>query len=492
MKKRTLTYSLLLLLALAFAGCSKYLDVNDTPNNPTDVPPSLLLPSGLAGSAFSNANELNRFAAVITDYLTGTANSPSNYDVYNINGADFGNQWRFEIYGGALIVYRKMIDAADAVDAKTYSGIGKIMMAYTFSIATDTWGDVPYSEALQGDLELVLPRIDAQENIYKGGEGIQSLFDMVREGLADLEMPSTSTPGNDDIVYGGDVDLWKKAGNTLLLKFAMQISERDPALAASVINEVLAKGTGAYITANAENLGVNFGASTGSQNPVYFYVYESSFANDMIVSSRYVSRLQALDDPRLDKFVTRPSGSFVTLDNGYRGTLPQPTSSWSRWSTVVTGANGVGPVKLLTNAQRAFILAEAALTLPGINLPAGATAQSLYQEGIRASMLDAGLTDTEIDNYFAARPDVVTLSGSTGQQVEQIITQKYIAWTGNGLEAWNDWRRTGYPVLPEHDNAVGVDGTRPVRAQYIDQEVARNPAFTPSPLPNVKVWWDAN
>lgn len=489
--RRNSIYIGLLLLAITFTGCKKFFDINETPNSPTNVPPSLLLPTGLSGSAFSNGNELNRFSATIMDYLTGAGGSPQSYDIYNTDGADFGNQWRFELYGGALISYKKMIDVADETGAKAYSGIGKIMMAYTFAIATDVWGDVPYAEALIGDLDVVQPALNTQEEIYKGGTGVTSLFDLVRAGLNDLAAPTTSTPETDDIVYGGDTDLWIKAGNTLLLKLAIQISKKEPALAASVINEVLAKGEDAYIIDNAENLGVNFGASTGSQSPIYYYTYVSSFANDLIVSTRYVNRLQALNDPRLDKFVTKPSGNFVTLDNGYRGTLPSPTANWSRWSTVITGANGVGPVKLITNAMRAFILAEAAVSLPGINL-GGNTAQGWYEEGIRASMADAGLSSTEITNYFTNNPTVVTLAGSAEQQVEQIITQKYIANTGNGLEAWNDWRRTGYPVMPEHDNAVGIDGKRPVRAQYIDQEVARNPAFANAPQPNVKVWWDVN
>ncbi|CAA9232928.1 MAG: hypothetical protein AVDCRST_MAG56-1006 [uncultured Cytophagales bacterium] len=108
-------------------------------------------------------------------------------------------------------------------------------------------------------------------------------------------------------------------------------------------------------------------------------------------------------------------------------------------------------------------------------------------------MLDAGVTPAEISAYFAANPTVVTLSGSTEQQVAQIINQKYIAQTGNTLETWNDWRRTGYPNLPEHLNAQGTNGsgTRPLRAQYIDQEVARNPNFVVQD-PNVPVWWDVN
>ncbi len=485
---------IIFLIPLAFMlSCSDFFDVNDTPNNPISVTPAVLLPSGLAGSAFANANELNRFTAVLVNYLAGAAGSPAAYDIYNTNGADFGNQWRFEIYGGALISYKKMIEAADAIGAKAYSGIGKIMSAYTFSIATDVWGDVPYSEALSGDdRQIVQPRLDSQEDIYTGNAelGIVGLFDLVKQGLADLDAETTATPGTDDIVYGGNIDNWKRAGNSLLLKLALQIRKVEPQLAADIINEVIAGDD--YIKTNAGNLGVKFGGSVGSQSPPYTYTYVSLFINELIVSSRYVARLEALNDPRLDRFVTAPTGNFVTIDNGFRGTLPTPTTSWSRWSTVVLGENGIGPVKLITNAQVAFILAEALLTIPGVDAPGDKTVEELYQEGITASMLEAGVAQEDIDTYFADNPDVVTLSGTTEEQLAKIIEQKYIAMTGNGLEAWNDWRRTGYPDLPPHQNAVGIDGSRPVRAQYIDQEVARNPNFSPVKLPNEKVWWDVD
>ena len=119
-------------------GCSDYLDVNDTPNNPLSVSPAVLLPTGLGGSAFANSNELNRFGSTIMSYLTGTNNSPALYDTYNTTGADFGNQWNGELYGGALIAYKQMINSATESNSKYYAGIGKIMMAYTFAIATDT------------------------------------------------------------------------------------------------------------------------------------------------------------------------------------------------------------------------------------------------------------------------------------------------------------------------------------------------------------------
>ncbi|WP_307141836.1 MULTISPECIES: SusD/RagB family nutrient-binding outer membrane lipoprotein [unclassified Siphonobacter] len=467
------------------SSCSDFLDINQTPNNPTTVTPATLLPSGLVGSAFANANDLNRFASVIMSVTAGANGSPATWDRYNTDGSDFGNQWRFEIYAGALINYDKLIEAAQTTNSNAYIGIAKIMKAYTFALTTDTWGDIPYSEALKGEAN-TQPRLDSQQDIYLGNseKGIQSLFDLVKEGLADLEKTSTTKPGSDDLVYGGTMDNWKKAGNTLLLKLAMQISSVNPDRAKTIINEVLQGNN--YITTNDQNLGVKFGGQVGSQSPIYTYTYNSSFSTDQLISTRFVNLLQGLNDPRLPIFVTRPSGSYVTIDNGFAGS-PPPATSRSMFSTYVTGENGVGPVRLITNWQRAFILAEAV-----IRLGTAGDAQKLYEEGIKASMSSAGISDADITAYFAANPTVVTLSGSNDNKIKQIITQKYISQYGNGLEQWNDWRRTGYPTLAQHQNAVGVDGTRPVRARYIDQEIARNPNFPNNVLQNVRVWWDVN
>lgn len=470
---------------VALSSCSDYLDINQNPNNPVTVPPATLLPSGLAGSAFSNANDLNRFASVIMSVTAGANGSPFTWDRYNTDGSDFGNQWRFELYGGALINYQKLIEVAQTSNSNAYVGIAKIMKAYTFSIATDVWGDVPYSQALQGDAN-TQPRLDTQKEIYLGdnAKGIQSLFDLVKEGLADLEKTSSTTPGSDDIVYGGTIENWKKAGNTLLLKLALQISSVEPAKAKSIIDEVI-KGNN-YITTNAQNLAVNFGSQVGSQSPIYTYTYNSSFSTDQLISTRFVTLLQGLKDPRLPLFVTRPTGNYVTIDNGFAGT-PPAAANRSMFSSYVTGENGEGPVRLITNWQRAFILAESA-----IRLGTAGDAQKLYEEGIRTSMSSAGISDADINAYFTANPTIVTLAGSNEEKIKQIITQKYISLYGNGLEQWNDWRRTGYPTLAQHQNAVGVDGTRPVRARYIDQEIARNPNFPNNILQNVRVWWDVN
>jgi Starch-binding associating with outer membrane len=140
----------------------------------------------------------------------------------------------------------------------------------------------------------------------------------------------------------------------------------------------------------------------------------------------------------------------------------------------------------LTNFQVNFILAEAALTLntPGV-------ANNYYQAGIRASMQKVGMTATEINDYFSANPGVVGLAGTTQQQLQQIITQKYMAWIGNGIEAYNDYRRTGYPVLTLPLNAAGDNPlVIPTRLPYTPNELARNPnAPNPRPKTDVKLWF---
>ncbi len=478
---------LLIPIFLGMGACSKYLDVNVSPNNPTSVTPAVLLAGAEGGTAFANANELNRFTSILTQQLAGAANSPATYDIYQTNGADFGNQWNGELYNGALVNYQKLIELGDATNSKAYSGIAKIMKAYTFSIATDVWGDVPYSQALQGEA-FTTPRLDKQEDIYKGNStlGIQSLFDLVREGVKDLDATSTLKPAGDDIIYGGDLTKWKQAGNTLLLKFATTISRKEPALATSVINEVLTGNN--YIKANSGDMNFAFGSSVGSQDPRYTYTNISSFMNDMILSTRYLNLLKGLNDPRLPIFFTKPAADYVTIDNGFRGTLPTPVANWSRYNKYVIGNSGEGPVRLITNFQRAFILAEAALRLGTPGDP-----QALYTEGIKASMTLAGLTSDQINAYLTTNPTVATLTGTTEQKIAQVITQKYIAFTGNGLELWNDYRRTGYPTLQLSQNAAGINGTLPVRAVYINNELQRNPNFpNPAPQSNIAVWWDVD
>jgi len=482
----------LLSVGILFTSCKKFLDVNRTPNNPTTVPPSTLLPTTTIGIAFANANDLDRAASALVQHLAGIANQTQQYDVYNFSGA-FDNQWSLELYNGCINNLVILINQ-DSASSPAYSGIARLELAYAFSLTTDVWGDIPYSQAGVG-LKYETPRFDKVQDIYQGNpaQGITSLFDLVKSGLADLSKPGTLTPGKDDMVYGGDLSKWKRMGNTLLLKFAIQLTNVNPSLAASTIQAVLAGNN--YINSNSLDFAVPFSLSVGNQNPLFSF-NNVNRSGDQMLSLRLLNLARSLNDTvRLAKFFTRPTGAFVAFDNG--STIPPPqVASRSRYNTYLTGdrsgntadgkAGGDSSIKLLTNFQVNFILAEAALVLGTPGDP-----NAYYQAGITASMQKVGMTAAEISNYFTTNPTVVNLSGTNAQKLRQIITQKYIAWIGNGIEAFNDYRRTGYPVLALVNNPTGDDpNVIPTRLPYTNQELSRNPnAPNPRPLTDVKLWW---
>ena len=471
----------MLFVAIATLGsCKKFLDVNKTVNNPLDVPARLLLPTTTVGMAWANGNALGRAASVLVQYNAGLAGDPDDYDGYRLEG-DFDNQWNFEIYNGTINNLRILIDKTEG-SSPAYSGIAKLQLAYTFSMATDLWGDVPYSEAGFG-LEVPQPKFDSQRDIYLGNGSIQSLFNLTREGLADLSKPSQLLPGNDDRVYAGDLAKWRRMGNTLLLKLAIQVSNVAPDTAKAVISSVITANN--YINDNALDYQVAFSTPLNNQNPMYAFDILNRPDEEMM-SARFQALMFSLNDTiRLSKYYTKPNGVFRGFDNG--ATVAAPVrASRSRYNTYIVGVGGEAPVRLLTNFQRAFILAESA-----VRFGTAGDANALFQEGIRASMRKTGMTDAEINNYFTTNPTVVNLSGSVQDKIKQIITQKYIAWVGNGIEAYNDFRRTGYPQLAVALNATGDDpNVIPKRLTYVISEAERNPN-QPNPRPRTteKVWW---
>lgn len=498
-------------LSLSSISCNrdKFLDVNTTPNSPTAVNLPVLLTTSIIETGFMATNDLNRATSLLIQHYAGIANQPAAYDVYVLRGS-FDNQWNGELYGGTLINSKTLIDLAAAKGSPAYGGIAKLLLAYNFAVVTDLYGDIPYSQALQGNAVLH-PRYDKQEDIYKGNAalGIQGLIDLTKEGLADLGKASAAKPGAaDDPVYGKTADnlaQWKKMGNTLLLKLANTISKKEPALAAGIINQAAA---GAFAT-NADDFESPFGSAVGNQNPLYNYNFVTR-PDDQMLSQRLLDSMKVRNDPRLPiYFNTTPTpvttgpklvnttgtvttvGTFTGYQNGDTAPIPsRPLGYRSRYNTYLTGTSGEAPARLLTNFQRLFILAEAVLTLPGITV--GGTAQSLYQDAIRASMTKTGISSANVTAYLAANPAVALLTGSTEHMRNQIITQKWIAWVGNGLEPYNDYRRTGYPALAPVLNPSGDDNTLPQRFPYPLSELTANAGAenqNTTLLTSARVWW---
>lgn len=467
------------------SSCKKFIDVNTNPNVALAVPSKVLLPTTTVGLAWANGNLLGLCTSLWMQYNAGVSSIQTQYDVYEIASASFNSDWSESIYTGCVNNLKQIISQSEE-DDPAYSGIAKIQLAYIISLATDLWGDVPYSQAGLGE-EYTQPRFDKQADIYQGNTelGITSLFDLVSSGMADLDKPSVSTPGTDDLIYNGDLAKWKSAGNSLILKLANTISGVNAALAKSKIEEVL-NSTSGYITSGTDNLQVPFSTETNNQNPIYGVDRTGIYKNGQLLSSRFLSLSRSLNDTlRLSKLYTKPNGVFTAYENGSSASAPA-LASRSVYTSYVVGTSGEAPIRLLTDFQSKFILAESVIAL-GVD----GDANALYQAGIKASMTGVGMTASEIDSYFNANPDIVNLSGSVADQQKQIITQKYIAWVGNGIESYNDYRRTGYPELVPALNAVGDNnGQIPLRVLYTTTEGNAN-SNQPNPIPteSQKVWW---
>ena len=120
--------------------------------------------------------------------------------------------------------------------------------------------------------------------------GISKFIDLVKEGIADLDKTSTVRPGTDDLIYKGDVAKWKRAANTMLLKFAMQISNKNAALAKSTIQSVIDGNN--YINSNLLDFEVPFGTSQGNQNTHYSF-NNVNRTSDLMLSSRFLAVIKA-------------------------------------------------------------------------------------------------------------------------------------------------------------------------------------------------------
>ncbi|MEJ2004181.1 MAG: SusD/RagB family nutrient-binding outer membrane lipoprotein, partial [Cyclobacteriaceae bacterium] len=156
----------LLLTAVIFTACDDWLDINKDPNNPVDVTPDRVLPAAQVQTAFILGKDLNLQTLAIMQHLAGTNNQLLSYDTYFFNGTEADNVW-LSIFSGALLDLKRIEQMAESNQDVFFGAIAKIQSAYLFGIATDLYGDIPFSESLQ-DIDIVAPSFDTQEQIYNG------------------------------------------------------------------------------------------------------------------------------------------------------------------------------------------------------------------------------------------------------------------------------------------------------------------------------------
>ncbi len=463
MKKIVALYILSLLLLIS--GCKKFIDVNNDPNRPIDVQEAAILPPiQLAISHNLNAG----FASILSQHYTQAVclNQPvPNEGTYLLVNGQMDGDWG-TTYVTCLNNLKQLINKAEAGENFAYAGIGKILSAYCYGTATDFWGDIPYSEALQGSNNFT-PVYSSQSDVY---QGIQSLLDA---GIADLSKPSNKKPGNDDFFYRGDLNKWKKLAYTLKARYFMHLTKAGSNSAAALADQALAALSNG-MTSNEDDLKMEYSGGAGNENPWYLTFLPIS---TLVLSEHLVEELKDRNDPRLALLVAPAKGTGLFTG---RAIGTRDVGNLEAYSIPAEFYGSAGSNHYLVNFSEAlFLKAEATLTKSG-----AAAAQPVYQEAILSHMTKLGLaaTATEVTNYLTSRG---TLSNSDALQ--RIMEEKSTANFLN-TENWVDWRRTGFPELVKVPNAASEI---PRRLLYPQVEIISNPQPQQSAKLTDRLWWDA-
>jgi len=448
---------LFLVATMALSACTKDFNaINSNPNAPTTVTPSLLLPKVQRDMMNTLLGETWGIGNIVIQHTA--KNQFVNEDRYlwgEINGIWNG------VYGNMRDL-NNIMEISEATGQNNYLAVALILKSWMFSLATDAYGDIPYSEAVKAKSGINYPRYDTQEMVYDG-----ILADLKRAN----DIIGTSPEGvAGDIIFGGNIAKWKKLSNSLRIRALMRISKRRNVGAelAAIINNPSATPVMESVSDNAEYL---YKSASPDQFPLHT-TRIGSF-NEFRASKTLLDTLVGLNDPRLTIFFrptpateNSPNPVFIGIPNGmddvsaltYAGGPQNHSRVSSLYFEDAVNANGLKIAKgvIMTYSELQFLLAEAAEK--GL---IGGDAGQYYQNGIAASF---GFYGLNVPAGYFDQTDVL-YAGSSQQKLARIAHQKWISLFYQGMEAWFDWRRTGMPaLLPAVDNQN--DGKIPVRFIY--------------------------
>ncbi|ARS35510.1 SusD/RagB family nutrient-binding outer membrane lipoprotein [Pontibacter actiniarum] len=463
------------LACFAFTGCNKFdeeLSVN--PNQPSEASNTQLLANSmmyLPGTSSSPYGPLYAQHLSETEYTDASRYNSVYFNFYNY-------------YTGPLMNIESVL-ASNELDVSegpvpNQLAMAKVLKSYFFWHMTDRWGPLPYEQALQGK-ENFTPAYNSQETIYN------ALFTLLDEANAEM------VPGvvDNDIMYSGNPDKWRKLANTIHLLMALRLSEVAPDKAKAEFNKAL---EGGIMTSNADNFVYPHLSNTDNQN--YWYeVFEVLNRKWYAVSKPLVDYMKPLGDPRLGTFAEPNSqGEYVGLKYGLPGDVAN-TGEYSKKNISMLGESlrqQNSPVYLVTYAQGLFALAEAAKR--GWIAGGDAVAENYYNMAIEASVQQWNNGEVTGLEEMMQQPEVAY---DPARAMEQIGYQRWVHLFMNGYEAWAEWRRTGYPALEAPEDNAGR--AIPLREAYPSQEAQNNSqnykeavqaAFNGQDDLYGRLWWD--
>jgi hypothetical protein len=447
-----------LLVLLVLSSCEKsWLDEewNVNPNSPNDVPMEFLLPTIQLEMGYNlMGNNSVRTTGLWMQQFDGYSRQSFTEMRYQLTPADVNNMWN-SMYSGGLMTAKVLIDKADEKESPHYSGVAKVLTATMLGVFTDLFGELPYSDALDGQEGNLEPTFDTQETIYAT---IQS---MLTEAIADLGSTTNAIDLDGDMIYGNDTDDWIAAAWGLKARHALQLSKVNGNQA---YTDALSFATHANgISSNAGDMDVVF--TTSDKNPLYAFMDERG---DIRMCATFLNYFIA-GDPRIAEFFGADDAGGISGGSpaGEDETTSPPGDAL---------ASETSPTTFMSYAEVKFIEAEANLALGN-----GAAAAAAYIAAVKASVDKVAGGDAA---WLAANIDTENAGSIT---LDKIMTQKYLALHGQ-VQVYNDWRRTGIPALSIVPGAKTTEIPR--RFPYSQSEITYN-SNTPANITIVqRLWWD--
>ncbi len=485
------------LLLLLMTSCDEgFEELNANPNEPEVVPPATLFPLALREATqrihgHNTRNErLNLDGGMLWMQYFARNQYVNEGDTYNPAATLRAGTWD-GFYTESLVNLQTVIHLTRDPGGKfynpNYAAAATIMREYVFSIVTDTWGAIPYTQSLEGStVGNLAPVYDSQAEVYAGM--------LANLKAASEELDPAGAPIDKDILFGSDIMMWKKFANSLRLRLANRQAAQVPEASGAIFAEIL-DNPDRYpvITSNADAAFFRSSVRQSGENSNPWYeAMVIDGREDWSISTTLIAAMTDgsgnATDPRLDLYAEPAlagdyAGKYAGAPNGlpegdavaYYTTASRPGSYFMAETQAIP---------MITFAELNFILAEA--VMDG-DYTSGAGAADYLEAGVRSSFEQYGLSMP--DNYVAGR----------GVSKETIMTEKWKALFPQGIEAWTEYRRTGYPVLPAPDPRAVMEneGKVPTRLRYPESEYSLNGANVSAGValnggPDTKLtplWW---
>lgn len=474
-------------IAISSSCTSDITGLNEEIKRPATTEPQFLFTYGqkvIVDQMQSTSVNLNVFRLFSQQWTETTYPDESQYNITTRTIPD--NHWRV-LYRDGLANLKQAKELYSAQSTATPEekailankiAIIDIMMVYSYAILVDTFGNIPYTEAL--DIEAYpLPVYDDGEAIYKN---------LITRLTADVVLLTDAGSFDDaDLMYHGDAMKWKKFANSLRLRLAMNMADVDSGYASTQAIAAVASGV---MTSNADSATLQYLPLQPNANPLYADLVVSG-RYDFVPANTFVNKLNALSDPRRPIFFTEfPEGS-----GEFKGGIYGQSNSYANYShpgDVLQDPTFRGT--LMDYTQVEFLLAEA--NARGIVVGSG-NAATHYTAAIVASMEDWGVDAADITAYLA-RTDVA-YETATGTWQQKIGEQSWIALYNVGFEAWTNYRRLDYPKLAAPAAAYNNLAEVPIRYSYPAAEETLNGTNVSAAISAIggntlltPVFWDKN